>query len=391
MMRAALRTTTGTQDFTISGFGTPVAAIFVMGENQADGDEAGWRSSFGATDGTNHWCTAVYATHAAASSNTARRGATDEVFMILDSGSGAVDAEGNFDSFITDGVRVNVAVVGNPNARLLTVYLIGGSGVTAACGKSALGDAAATVTITPNLETDVLINASHGVIDDVNATAGYVRRGFASRNSSGTITQCGQDVFMQDAQTETKMLAHVSSNEAIAYAFGEGATFGNVTSTEFDMVSGSADLTVIEMGWVAINLGSGGESWAGIQDTPITTGEHTFTGVGFEAGFGMMFTNMMSAVNADKSDAEAEASGVGGFSATTEFSHGWVDNDGDTNTTNRSAAQAAAITLDKNNGANAHQDAFDATFVAFTSDGVTLDFTVADGTARKWPSLFIKR
>ena len=78
--RAALRTTTGTQDFTVTGFGTPKCAIFFVTSAVTDATEAaGLNWSMGATDGTNQWTVCCRADDNNATADTDRRAAADGI------------------------------------------------------------------------------------------------------------------------------------------------------------------------------------------------------------------------------------------------------------------------------------------------------------------------
>ena len=388
MVRAAIRTTTGKQDFTIPGFGTPVGAIFVMGQGQVDGVATDvYAFSFGVTDGINHWVSAGWSQHNSASSNTARRSAVDEVFMVLDTGSGVVDAEGNFDTWLPNGVRINVTVVGNPDARLLTVYLIGGQGIACEAQTFAPPAASATSTYSPGFKTHSLLVVQNSDFDDNGATQNLWRFGFGGLHGE-TITQCCSGNIDVDAQGLCDMQSRVTTNKIFTAETDANLSLslGNITATSFDITSGSGDLTAVTFGSFAISLGSNGAAWSGVQDTPTGTGEHTFSGVGFRPAFGMMMPTMLTAVNSLKTNAEAGAYGLAGFMRDTEFCNSWASDDANTTMNNQSISNDQAIDMDADDGAAA----FEATFVNFTPDGVILDFSVADGTIRKWPSLFMR-
>ncbi len=383
MVQATLRATTGTQDFTVAGFGTCVAALFIMSTATTIGlPRNNLMASVGAADGTNQWvCTGTH-THNVSIGTSDRRGATDEVLMFINS-SGSVVQEANFDSFITDGVRINLAVT-DGFTRAVTVYLIGG-GATAACGTGALGGSGATVTFAPGIESDVLIIAHMTLhaIDDTVKDASSFGLGYGTWDGA-TILQ-SSFIGINANTTEGDPRAQVTDDTIVAFHDTRQATLGNITTTEFDLTSSADDLTGADIGFLSINIGAA-TAWTGILTSPTTTGEHAFTGVGFTPKFGMITTTMLTDLDVVEVDAKAGAYGLGGFVSTSEeFSNSWADEDNSATIDAQGNADTKSINMDEHDGT----DAYEANFVAFTNDGVTLDFTVANSTARLWPSLFI--
>ena len=390
MMRAPLRTTTGLQDFKIPGFGLPIGAIFVLSEAQVDGVQTDQHAfSVGASDGSNHWVAASFSDHNPTTSNTAVRSAQDEVFMILDTGSGVVDAEGNFDSFIPDGVRLNVTVVGNPSGRLLTVYLIGGDGVSFKVDAINGPAASSAATYTTGFKSHAIFLFRNGQFDDNVSSAGVFRFGFAGLNGS-TITQCCYSQLTVDGSANQDVRAIVSTDKIHAVegdAVAKQLVVTAITSTTFDLTAGTTDQTAGVFGYFSIGLGSTGQAWAGIKDTPTKTGKHTFTGADFLPTFGMMMPNMVTSVDSDKTNAEAGAYGLCGFYVDAEFSNSWADEDASALMDNQSVSDDQAINLDQDDGS----DGFEATFDSFSGHSVKLDFSIVDSTVRKWPLLLLKK
>ncbi len=385
MVQAALRGTTGTQDFTIEGFGTPVAALFVVGNggvSQTPTDGA--RPSIGATDGTNHWVISVTDRHGQASSDLERRAATDEVIMILTAGGGVLQ-EANFDSFITDGVRINLAVT-DGGLRAVTCYLVGGTDVTAAVGSGPLGDSSATVTFTPNLEMNALImGTTLDLIDDVADVSGVIEVGFGTWDGS-TVLQNSYHWTGIDNQASGDPRSKVRNDKIFSRAGTQFATLENITSTQFDMTSSADDNTGMGIGWLAINLGSKGEAWTGVETMPTSTGNHVISGVGFKPSFGMFCATMIDTLTTQQIDDTAGAFAISGFNVNEEFCHSWANEDASATTDTQSVTRDVAIDLDDDDGT----DGFEGTFSSFTNDGAIINFSIVPGTARLWPTLFMK-
>jgi len=134
VVQGAAPTSATTQDFTSSGFGTPKAAIFLIGRGTANGtvaDTFNWGLGF--TDGTTSHSASVMCEHNAGVADSKRSQQQGELLHIM-SDTGALDGAATFDSWITDGVRIDWSGNALTNAHLVTCILIGGSDVTANVG-----------------------------------------------------------------------------------------------------------------------------------------------------------------------------------------------------------------------------------------------------------------
>ena len=135
--RAAANLATGTQDFTTTDLGglTPVGALFIITKATADGTPADHAIvGIGAATGSSErWACSVTSEHGVSATDTNRRAMTDECVCLISEGTGTVDGEADFDSFITNGVRINW---GNApaSAYLVTVLLLAGTDTSAYAG-----------------------------------------------------------------------------------------------------------------------------------------------------------------------------------------------------------------------------------------------------------------
>ena len=102
--QAALSTAaSGTQDFTIDGFGAPAAALFIVGSDP-DGNNTHNRGGVGFTDGVNEYATGWYSVNGQSLSNV---GATQSNARTITCGQSA-DDELSFNSWVPDGVRLTI-------------------------------------------------------------------------------------------------------------------------------------------------------------------------------------------------------------------------------------------------------------------------------------------
>lgn len=125
-VRSALRTTTGTQDFTFSGFGTVVGFMVFLTRATADDTVAAEAAtSIGLCDMTRQRCCAQKSRNNVATTSNHRAALNDKVAALIKPDGSGYDVEVAFSSSITDGVRLNVATTDGV-AYLCTVILFGG-------------------------------------------------------------------------------------------------------------------------------------------------------------------------------------------------------------------------------------------------------------------------
>lgn len=124
-------------------------------------------------------------------------------------------------------------------------------------------------------------------------------------------------------------------------------------------------------------------------DTPTSTGSATITGAGFTPRFAIAVVTNLEAVNNDPASTTTDLQS--GFAvcligSDEQWSASWRINAAETTTDTASQLSAVALI-----GASATDcDAIKATFTAWTSDGVTLNFSAVQGTAKKGFILFIE-
>lgn len=372
-------TVTGNFDVTVSGFGTP-KGVLVYG---CYSNTVHAISSIGAADGSSQWCIGTDAEDNLGTTDTHRIGRTDEIAIQLNLAANTA-CEYNFVQFINDGVRLNVGKT-DGSARRLIVILLGGPELSVKVGTANLTNAS-TTTVTPGFQTNALVLSNlHQAFGATIYDTRVQHVGFASYDGT-TIRQCCANFGSVDASATGDPSGTVDDDKILA---ASGATWtvslANITSTQFDLtVNGGADLSTHQVGYLALNVGSG-KAWAGVLDSPVNSGSKVYTEPGFKPTLGLMMPNMITAVDTDKADAEAGSIAYSAFDDNDEWCYCWTDQDAadPSNTATTVINQA----IDLNNHAQAA--AFDATLTQFTANGVELEFTVVDTTVRKWPALFL--
>ena len=392
--RVACNTSTGTQDITISGLGTPKAAILkvtkaVTDETLADDAVFGW----GVTDGTNHRAWSSHSEDNTGSVTRNQRGMTDEC-IVINGASGIIDGEANFDSWITDGIRINW---GNAPAAgyLLTVTLFTGD-ISVNVREITVDPASLGTTVsdtTCGFEPDVIFFGGMGFIefDDGNEGSFQPILGLAA-NESGGIKQGLMGATEGSGTTSNTVVMH--SNKYCTAAFFTSGTYaiaGELTSFNSDgFTLTTREDTVIDgpVAFLAIKFDDGSEfSLDFIDSATSAPGNHDVTAPGFPPTFVyQLVSNITAEESTDTSGVEASSVGISEFDGTNEYCSmvSLEDNLGDTNT--KSISSDKAIKVIDSQGTVTHEG----TFTSFLSNGWRINYSTANGTARKWIALSLR-
>ena len=375
-----------TQDITISGFGTPKAAFFVLVAATADDTPlANAQMGYGATDGTRQWAAAWFSEDAAARTNNARRGMTDMCACAI-AGGGGVVAEAAFNAWITDGVRITWGAFPATN-YFLHVILFGGADLSVRADVVNLGTVTTTQTYSSmGFEADLLICASpqRDMNDASDGSASGNCIGFVHNNGAGTVTQRCQATGEIDNQADGAPVARMFEDMFAAEVNQLGtvaweASMSNFGTAGFDFIQ-NVNSASDRFGFLALDLPSDVGSWVGTHNSPTGTGDNSSTAPGFTPQFVMLGLNACAAVDTAETDADAGVWGVSMFDDTRSYCGSTAIEDAAATTNTASEADDQAIRLMD----HAQNDDWVGTFSSFNADGWTLNFSVADGTARKW-------
>lgn len=127
VVRSTTPTSTGTKDFTSSGFGTPSAILVQCIPTTTDSsDTSGLAFSWGVSNGDKDRACGYFAEDAVGTTNTGNVGSRDHCVYLLAHDGATLLVEAAFDSWITDGVRLDFTVV-DSTAYTIVVTLLGGS------------------------------------------------------------------------------------------------------------------------------------------------------------------------------------------------------------------------------------------------------------------------
>ena len=377
----AANSSTGTQDFTTTDFGggTPKGVILIGTYADADGvvhDDAGM--VFGAADGTRERMITGNAEDGQASTDTARD-QDSLIFQLSNPGGTAVNGAATFDSFITNGVRIDWSDVPTDQI-LITAILFGGSDFECRADHHRVGaDDVLTDNTDPGFEPDAIIFFQIDNTWSAGSATGRFNIGMAVND--GLPTQISQEWHSSNnagtsAVNMTLKKGFVSnlrdSNDVIEVVEFDANGFSTITR------QGSP--TNVDIGYFAMRFG-GREVRLNGFDSPVATGNFSLDKIGSKPQFVMLLLSMMPEYNRTINTGDAGAFGISTFTKDAEFCNAFADEDAADTSNCQSVSDDQAITLHAHDGTLA----FGGTFVSMDADGFTLNLpTTVDTTIRKW-------
>ena len=371
-----------TQDFTSSGFGTPKGAIFFATYGTANGTVVDHAMLLvGATDGTNHRCIAFATEDAQNPSDTGRTfDETVPVITVLNT-SQLLDGSASA-AFITDGVRLTWSDF-PPAAYQLTCILLGGLGISNVLVGHV--DANSTLngssTVTTGFPTSLVFTFSESQSSQSRPSFGFV-------TNDGSNTQRSLSSSDQTAVSPTQLIAVLDTASVMRNAAGGGAAekleISNFTSTTFDVVTRIAGGVAYRLYYMAIQLSNCSASVV-TSASPTATGDDTITGASAKPQFGLMLHSATVNAGTSYTDGNAEVFGVSAFTASTAVCHAIASDDNVATSNSESMTDTKPVRLRKDAA-----DWMTATYSAFTSTGVTFNYSATDtGAAHQRAVLFI--
>ena len=379
------KTTTGTKDFTLTGFGTVTGVIVIAchaysGASQRDD----LRFSYGMSDGTRQWCARSASENAVTPQDSGNEFDTDEIVTIQDA-NGTEDWSAAFDSFITDGVRLNFTNAAS-NAEHLTIILIGDT-TNLYVGNTTLSGTGAHDITAPGFKGNLLFGCTN--FRTVTTPQSYVsiNLGFAHNNSSDVVTQAGVTFWENNATNPTQAQQYVRDSDMHYYvSTAEAWTAESFDANGFSINTGAIDPGGDYFGYMIIDTGNTNGVKVSVEDSPTSTGDWSVTSPGFTPQFGMLLAMFPTAVDT-RLDAPAGLS-VGAFDANNEAVVGVMSQDEYTSSSNEKSNYATnqSVQLYSDTGLEA-----EGAFSSFDANGYTINFpTTVNGTTRKWVSLAIE-
>lgn len=396
--RVAANTSLGTQDITTSDLGglTPKAVLLIATRGVTDGtavDGAGFY--IGASDGTNEWTNGYEEQHAQATMNSFWNQDTtaNRILTIYDGAAGgSVDATANFDSFISDGVRIDWTDAPG-SAWLIMAIFFAGTDLSVHAGTQDLGNSAdAAIDISSiGFEPDVVIGV---ITEDGTSQQGTVSIGVVQNNRAGTVVQRGVSFAQRDAFASSAVAAVMREDTFLVKTISTGAldwtgAAGSFDSSGFTVQLGNARApSNCNVSWLALRFGSSPvvSSKVYTYSTPTSTGANTDSTPNFTPQFVMYLANRTAVAGTIETDADAGTFGLVALDANEVYTQSVSTEDASADS-NAQSLSDNALNLPTHTGASGHI----ATLTSMGSTGPVWNYSSTDATARLFGALAIQQ
>lgn len=389
VVQSAAPTSSGTQDFVFSGFGTPKAAILIFSNVSISGtDISDAVIGVGITDGVRQFATCGISQNGVGTANTFSQITDSGCILLLESSVGGIDGEASFDSWVTDGLRINWS---DPptSGILVTAVLINGTDLSAYVGdftsSATIGNSVDV--IAPNFEPDQLIILAAGPLTSYNTSLSdmYVSLGFVDNGVS--VVQCSANEFANDGASLGDTRNNISSIYAPSLVISS-----DIEISDFDNQGFSAFTRTVAGGfkypYLALAYSGVVSHWVGIIDSPTATGLQSVVSPGIKPQFVLHCPNAVATIDGDRTTDSTGAGtfSIGVFTDTDAFTTSIEDQDTADPIRSRSSTYSQPVKYDSGAGVNLHS----AIFTSFDPSGWTLNYSVANATVRKWPTLVVE-
>lgn len=328
--------------------------------------------------------------NASPASNSANQSGDGYILRNITSSSGTSVVRGTSSSLVADGIEIGL--ITNSSDRRGAIVAFAGDDSSADAGTISLGTGTSAITTTVGFEADVVLLFGVNVVADSGNRSGFaITIGIAVNDGSATqrcISMCEADNDAAGGNPKQAILTGVASQQ-INPADGSDAyrvVVDNFTSTSFDV---TPNASAGNDGLIYLALNFGGRQFA-LKDftTPTSTGNQSITGVGFHPQIALLFLTSLEGVDPSFPLATSDlmsaltisAIGDEQWSGTIRMDSGADPTEAASNMQNKAIQ-----------GSNATSTAaILATLVSFDSDGMTLNYTAVEGTAKKGFALFIE-
>lgn len=396
--RVAAPTATGNQTITTTDLGglTPKAVLVIATRcitDAAAADGLGWYT--GASDGANEWAQGYEDQHAQASMDVEfeQDTAADRILTIYDGAADdVVEATANFVQWETDGITINWTDA-PASAFLVTYIFFAGSDLSTHVGTVTLGSTAdALIAITTiGFEADLVFAV---LLEGTTTVQGGIGMGLIHNNRAGAVTQRAVGHKNRNGFSSAQCGAVVRGGNCIVKLAGSDSLdwFGTAQSFDsqgFDVQLGNARSPASHhMGWIALRLGAGplvdGKVYT--LSTPTATGNSDDNGAGFQPQFVMYLPTFCVTADTDEFDADGGTLGLSAIDADEAYCNSVQSEDAAADSNTQSLSDDQAINLPTHTGAAGMA----ATFVAFTSTGITLNWSDVEATAKLYPAMAVE-
>lgn len=309
VLQGTAPTTLGSGSFTLSGFGTPVGAIFagVRGGTNDTADnhaQAGW----GFYDGTRVRTVSVGSQNGQAASVCKSWPTNTMAYRLLGPAGTSVDGEFEGNGFATDAVQFDCNDTFAAAGRL-AVLLFGGTDCSVQVGSTnSFPSNGGTIQAAPGFPPKVVFTFSNftgfgaaAAVADSNVSIGV------AWNNNGTWENYCISGWEDDAVATTACAAVTRNNRCLVNISG-GALVSGVeitasTSTQFTITTRDAAVSV-QVGWIAVGWTGSQGFYAGIVDSPTATGSTNWAAGNLPLNMAGLLMTRCATINTIETDAD---------------------------------------------------------------------------------------
>jgi len=376
-------TVPGFQDLTITNFGTVSAALlFISNAVSGNVPVSGINFGIGLTDGIVTRSAGISSEEDLPNTNTQTVQGTYLLYL-PDRSSATIVAAASFDSFITDGIRIDWSTP-PPEEYTITAYFIGGdleAKVDTFTSPSTVGN---TTHVDVGFEPDQLMGFStifSFALDDV--IQGQSALCFGLADNGDTLEQAM--VAFRLGNSSSIGTPSLTVNDSLFLGrITTGSLLNSVEISGFT-TSGFHAATRISNGstygtYLALKYNDQRRHFIGVIDSPIESGLQSFGDPGFEPFTVLQVLTQVTTTNTVESFDEAGALGFSLITTSGEFCTSFNERSS-TITSNQSIVDTKAINFPHQSGGIS----FVGTFDSFSSSGWIIDFSSVDTiSSKKW-------
>lgn len=386
-------TATGSFDYTsstITGL-TPDAALIIGALHDPandPGETAGASWVFGlASSASGNFLRGRSRTALANSQVTCELGTTPDIELTPNASLPAEKAAST--SVISGGINLNYTTNTSPSRRFYYVAFAGPD-MSAFQGTAVLNtDTSAEDITAPGFEPDAVIGLYSSYTLDSSSSPLVLSFGIATNDGTQRCVTYSETTVVTPSRPFMSLL-----NDSIGALISDttGALTHKLTAGDFDAsgfsITRSASFgTASGFGYLALNFG--GRQFKLVDfTTPTSTGNSTITGTGFTPSFALAVLTNLETLNDFPGSTSDNMSGfsICSIGSDEQWAASYRIDSGAATTSTASQVKAAAIM-----GASATDcDAILGSFVAWTSDGVTINYSAVQGTGKKGFILFVE-
>jgi len=390
-VRAALRTTTGTQNFTWTGFGTPVGAIVLLTgatNDNASANDKRW--SVGFTDLTNQRVAATMSKHNVGTGVNYRAAGNAKIAILIKNDGSTNDVEIAYSATVTDGIQLNVTKT-DGTAYLCTVILIGGPNAKVFVGDVDMpnGSANDTLSVTaPGFQPSWIFFAGLNLAPSSGSptpSAGEMTSLGIAANTAGGIKMARVTYAQSNGNTTSRPSLNTPADLVtnVQNVLTSAASTPLTKSVGISVSAfGASGFTVTNVNggdppssaYIAVDLGQTPDLQ--LLQSPATT-PGTKTVAMTNAGMALFLSTQVAATG-DQAATTAGEIGIGFASRSEEFSIAQNEKDAATTTVARVVSTSSSINvkLEDNSGASIVGSS------SFDNTQITVNFTTVQVTAR---------